>query len=119
MSIEILPSHVAVLVPSARRAANYLQQFDFQIDKVEVQERKELAERPLFVSAIQGWSRSKGLNEVGSDAELSNTLSHACHKNGDSGRQKESFTTGRASLEHRLKTNHTKNQNLEPGLMYS
>ncbi len=36
MSIKILPSHVAVLVPSVRKAADYLQQFDFQIGKEEV-----------------------------------------------------------------------------------
>ena len=29
----ILPSHVAILVPSVRKAADHLQQFDFQIDK--------------------------------------------------------------------------------------
>ena len=32
----ILPSHVAILVPSVRKAADHLQQFDFQIDKEEV-----------------------------------------------------------------------------------
>lgn len=31
----ILPSHVAVLVPSVRKAADYLRQFDFQIGKEE------------------------------------------------------------------------------------
>ena len=36
MSNKILPSHVAVLVPSVRKAADYLQQFDFQIGKEEV-----------------------------------------------------------------------------------
>lgn len=36
MSIEILPSHVAVLVPSVRKAADYLRRFDFQIGKEEV-----------------------------------------------------------------------------------
>lgn len=29
----IAPSHVAVLVPSVRKAADYLRQFDFQIGK--------------------------------------------------------------------------------------
>ncbi|MBK8202600.1 MAG: GNAT family N-acetyltransferase [Bdellovibrionales bacterium] len=33
-----------------------------------------------FVAAVEDWARSKGINEVGSDAELSNTLSHTCHK---------------------------------------
>jgi len=36
--ISIQPSHVAVLVPSVRKAANYLKQFDFQISKEEVWE---------------------------------------------------------------------------------
>lgn len=36
MNTKIVPSHVAVLVPSVRRAADYLQQFDFQIGKEEV-----------------------------------------------------------------------------------
>ncbi len=36
MSIKILPSHVAVLVPSVRKAADRLQKFDFQIGKEEV-----------------------------------------------------------------------------------
>ena len=31
----ILPSHVAILVPSVRKAADYLRQFDFQIGKEE------------------------------------------------------------------------------------
>jgi hypothetical protein len=35
MSFKILPSHVAVLVPSVRKAADYLGQFDFQIGKAE------------------------------------------------------------------------------------
>lgn len=33
MSIKILPNHVAVLVTSVRKAADYLQQFNFQIGK--------------------------------------------------------------------------------------
>ncbi len=33
-----------------------------------------------FVEAIESWANSNGLNEVGSDAELSNTLSHSCHQ---------------------------------------
>lgn len=33
-----------------------------------------------FVEAVEDWARSKGINEVGSDAEFSNTLSHNCHK---------------------------------------
>lgn len=36
MSFKISPSHVAILVPSVRKAADYLQQFDFQIGKEEV-----------------------------------------------------------------------------------
>lgn len=36
MSITILPSHVAVLVPSVRKAADFLQKFDFQISQEEV-----------------------------------------------------------------------------------
>ena len=35
MSLKTLPSHVAVLVPSVRKAADYLRQFDFQIGKEE------------------------------------------------------------------------------------
>ncbi len=35
MSFKIVPSHVAVLVPSVRKAAEYLRQFDLQIDKEE------------------------------------------------------------------------------------
>lgn len=35
MSFKIVPSHVAVLVPSVRKAADYLRQFDFQIGKEE------------------------------------------------------------------------------------
>jgi hypothetical protein len=38
MSFKIFPSHVAVLVPSVRKAADYLQQFGFQIGKEEVWE---------------------------------------------------------------------------------
>lgn len=33
--IQIRPSHVAILVPSVRKAADYLRQFDFQIGKEE------------------------------------------------------------------------------------
>ncbi|MGE3683035.1 MAG: aminoglycoside 6'-N-acetyltransferase [Bdellovibrionales bacterium] len=33
-----------------------------------------------FVAAVENWARSKGINEIGSDAELSNTVSHNCHK---------------------------------------
>jgi hypothetical protein len=36
VSFKIIPSHVAVLVPSVRKAADYLQQFNFQIGKEEV-----------------------------------------------------------------------------------
>lgn len=36
MNFKITPSHVAVLVPSVRKAANYLKQFDFQIGKEEL-----------------------------------------------------------------------------------
>lgn len=32
---QILPSHVAILVPSVRKAADHLRQFDFQIGKEE------------------------------------------------------------------------------------
>jgi hypothetical protein len=35
MSFEIKPSHVAILVPSVRKAADHLRQFDFQIGKEE------------------------------------------------------------------------------------
>jgi hypothetical protein len=34
--IEIQPSHVAILVPSVRKAADYLQQFGFEIGKEEI-----------------------------------------------------------------------------------
>lgn len=34
--MTILPSHVAILVPSVRKAADYLQRFNFQIGKEEV-----------------------------------------------------------------------------------
>lgn len=36
MSIKLFPSHVAVLVPSVRRAADHLQKFNFQIGLEEV-----------------------------------------------------------------------------------
>lgn len=32
-----------------------------------------------FVEAVEAWARSLGIGEVGSDAELQNTLSHLCH----------------------------------------
>jgi hypothetical protein len=35
MSYKIQPSHVAILVPSVRKAADYLRQFDFRIGKEE------------------------------------------------------------------------------------
>lgn len=36
MSFKVFPSHVAILVPSVRKAADYLQQFGFQVGKEEV-----------------------------------------------------------------------------------
>lgn len=33
-----------------------------------------------FVREVELWAKHKGIKEIGSDAELSNTLSHACHK---------------------------------------
>lgn len=33
----------------------------------------------LLVSAVSDWARSKGLSELGSDASLDNTTSHAMH----------------------------------------
>ncbi len=36
MNFKIIPSHVAILVPSVRKAADYLSQFDFQIGKEEI-----------------------------------------------------------------------------------
>jgi|GEM_PF-4036982 len=38
MNINIVPSHVAILVPSVRKAADYLAKFDFQIGDEEVWE---------------------------------------------------------------------------------
>ncbi len=38
MSIQIVPSHVAILVPSVRKAADYLRQFDFEIGEEEIWE---------------------------------------------------------------------------------
>lgn len=35
MNIDIVPSHVAILVPSVRKAADYLRQFDFEIGSEE------------------------------------------------------------------------------------
>ena len=32
-----------------------------------------------FVKAVEDWARSKGIYEVGSDAELENNQSHICH----------------------------------------
>jgi aminoglycoside 6'-N-acetyltransferase I len=32
-----------------------------------------------FVSELEFWAKSKGINEIGSDAELTNKLSHSCH----------------------------------------
>ncbi len=36
MDFKIIPNHVAILVPSVRKAADYLKQFHFQIGKEEV-----------------------------------------------------------------------------------
>lgn len=33
-----------------------------------------------FVLAVELWAKQKGIIEIGSDAELTNTLSHDCHK---------------------------------------
>lgn len=46
---------------------------------VEAQHRKSGVGRN-FVQAIEDWARSLGIYEVGSDAELQNTLSHLCHR---------------------------------------
>lgn len=40
MNPEIFPSHVAILVPSVRRAADYLRRFDIGIGEEEVWEGK-------------------------------------------------------------------------------
>ena len=43
MKFEISPSHVAVLVPSVRKAADYLRQFKFDIGEEEVfEETREI-----------------------------------------------------------------------------
>lgn len=43
VKLEMSPSHVAILVPSVRKAADYLRQFDFQIGEEEVfEETKEI-----------------------------------------------------------------------------
>ncbi|OFZ12949.1 MAG: hypothetical protein A2X86_08970 [Bdellovibrionales bacterium GWA2_49_15] len=43
MKFEISPSHVAVLVPSVQKAADYLRQFDYQIGEEEVfEETREI-----------------------------------------------------------------------------
>jgi hypothetical protein len=66
-----MSSHAAILVPSIRKASEYLSQFNFQIGQeekwyaqtaylarpgfpplIEVHERTELIERPLFVDRI-------------------------------------------------------------------
>jgi hypothetical protein len=36
MNVKIQPSHVAILVPSVRKAADYLKQFNFQIGPEEI-----------------------------------------------------------------------------------
>ena len=55
--MTILASHVAVLVPSVRKAADFLQKFDFQIGQEEVWDSegtKEIyVERPIFVDRIE------------------------------------------------------------------
>lgn len=33
-----------------------------------------------FIHAVEEWAKSKGIPEIGSDAEFSNQLSHTCHK---------------------------------------
>lgn len=33
-----------------------------------------------LVNAVEEWAKSNGITEIGSDAEFSNELSHACHK---------------------------------------
>lgn len=52
MSIKILPNHVAVLLPSVRKAAAYLARPGFP-GLIEVQESKELMERPVFVDRVE------------------------------------------------------------------
>lgn len=32
-----------------------------------------------FVKAVEDWAKQNGIMEIGSDAELTNTLSHDCH----------------------------------------
>ena len=53
----ILPSHVAILVPSVRKAADHLQQFDFQIDKEvwdgEGTKKFMLNDRPIVMLSIK------------------------------------------------------------------
>lgn len=57
MSIRVRPSHVAVLVPSVRKAGEFLQRFGFQIGQEEVWDSegtKEIyVERPIFVDRIE------------------------------------------------------------------
>lgn len=33
-----------------------------------------------FVKAVESWAKIKGFDEIGSDAEVENNLSHLCHK---------------------------------------
>lgn len=47
MTVTIKPGHVAVLVPSARRAADHLRQFGFQIGKEEAWE--DVGTREIYV----------------------------------------------------------------------
>lgn len=52
MSIKIVPSHVAVLVPSVRKTADYLSQFDFQIGKEEVWDSE--GTREIYIEREKG-----------------------------------------------------------------
>lgn len=74
MSIKIFPSHVAVLVPSVRKATNYLQQFDFQIGKEEVWEgegtkeiyvERDKANSLLLVESIKPGAYQRALEKRG------------------------------------------------------
>jgi len=47
--IQVAPSHVAVLVPSVRRAADYLKQFNFKIGEVEEFEET----REIYIQGIE------------------------------------------------------------------
>lgn len=52
MNLNTVPSHVAILVPSVRKATQYLQQFDFQIGQEEVWDGE--GTREIYVEREKG-----------------------------------------------------------------